>query len=47
MMLSLTKGRYLAREAESEADLHAAQALRARAFGLEAALDQDAFDGCV
>ena len=44
MMLSLTKGRYHAREAESEADLHAAQALRARAFGLEAALDQDAFD---
>ena len=44
MMLSLTKGRYHAREAESEADLHAAQTLRARAFGLEAALDQDAFD---
>jgi len=41
-MLALSKGRYLARMAVGVADLGAAQALRARAFGT--ARDGDAFD---
>ena len=43
-MRHLTKGRYTARLAETSIDLRAAQALRARAFGLPDDLDQDAFD---
>lgn len=41
-MASLTKGRYRARLAENAKDIGAAQALRARAFGLSA--DAEAFD---
>jgi putative hemolysin len=40
----LCKGRYRARQASGTADVEAAQALRARAFGLAAGLDVDAFD---
>lgn len=43
-MTPLTKGRYVARTASSEIDLERAQALRARAFGLEAERDKDEFD---
>lgn len=45
-MIDLTKGRYRAREAESAADLRAAQRLRAEAFALESTLDADDFDVC-
>lgn len=37
-------GRYLARKAETDADVERAQALRARCFGLAAARDADVFD---
>ena len=42
-MISLIRGRYIAREASSEADVRAAQALRSRCFGTKG-LDVDAFD---
>ncbi|WP_299042242.1 GNAT family N-acyltransferase [uncultured Tateyamaria sp.] len=41
-MIRLKKGRYVARTAQTPSDLRAAQALRARCFGLET--DSDAFD---
>ena len=44
-MISLTRGRYQARLAQSDDDLAAAQALRAQAFGLGCAKDCDDFDG--
>jgi putative hemolysin len=43
-MSLLTNGKYRAREAETAEDLAAAQALRARAFGLASPRDADAFD---
>ncbi|MEP5730014.1 MAG: GNAT family N-acyltransferase [Sulfitobacter sp.] len=43
-MIGLNKGRYIAREAQNEADVCAAQALRARCFGIECAHDADTFD---
>jgi len=43
-MTLLCKGRYRARQAIGDADLAASQCLRARAFGLDAVLDEDAFD---
>jgi putative hemolysin len=43
-MKSLSRGRYLARKADSEADLIRAQAFRARCFGLADAHDADPFD---
>jgi putative hemolysin len=45
MLIHLRKGRYVAKSAQTEADIIAAQALRARCFGLPDALDQDKFDG--
>ncbi|MEM6303138.1 MAG: GNAT family N-acyltransferase [Pseudomonadota bacterium] len=42
--ITLEKGRYRAREADKAADIEAAQALRARCFGLKTARDADAFD---
>ncbi|OAN75429.1 ornithine-acyl-ACP acyltransferase [Sulfitobacter sp. EhC04] len=42
--MHLNKGRYRARTAEGSADVVAAQRLRAFCFGLDAALDVDAFD---
>lgn len=46
-MIGLKKGRYTAREANTARDIQAAQALRARCFGLEETTDADAFDaGC-
>ena len=41
-MIGLSKGRYTACQARTQADIAAAQDLRARCFGLET--DQDAFD---
>ncbi|KIC48613.1 GNAT family N-acyltransferase [Tateyamaria sp. ANG-S1] len=41
-MIGLSKGRYAARQAETPQDVAAAQALRARCFGLDT--DADAFD---
>ncbi|WP_299280631.1 GNAT family N-acyltransferase [uncultured Tateyamaria sp.] len=41
-MIGLSKGRYLAEQAQSAHDIAAAQALRARCFGVD--LDGDAFD---
>ncbi len=43
-MVSLARGKYTARLAQSPGDIAAAQALRADAFGLNVSLDQDAFD---
>ena len=43
-MTPITKGRYTARAADGPDDLRAAQALRARAFGIASGLDADAFD---
>lgn len=43
-MIRLRKGRYIARETRDIADINAAQALRARCFGLKASHDADAFD---
>ncbi|MEP2640225.1 GNAT family N-acyltransferase [Roseobacter sp.] len=43
-MISLKRGRYHARLATSAHDIDAAQALRARCFGLTVARDADAFD---
>lgn len=43
-MLSLSKGRYCARFAQTSADRRAAQALRGRVFGAGNAPDADAFD---
>ncbi|MEL6889548.1 MAG: GNAT family N-acetyltransferase, partial [Pseudomonadota bacterium] len=43
-MIKLKRGRYTVRTAETSADIRAAQALRARCFGLGVAADQDAFD---
>jgi putative hemolysin len=43
-MLTLRKGRYRARLAETEADLAAAQALRARVFRSATGTDRDPFD---
>ena len=43
-MIRLNRGRYTARTAETSADIDAAQALRARCFGLAAARDADTFD---
>ncbi len=40
----LCRGKYLARQSTGPADLLAAQALRARSFGLNALLDRDPFD---
>lgn len=48
-MMSLKKGKYAARLAQSAEDLRAAQRLRARAFQLDDPVDQDSFDfdaGC-
>lgn len=41
-MIGLNKGRYIARQATEDADVQAAQALRARCFGI--ARDSDVFD---
>ncbi|THH38771.1 GNAT family N-acetyltransferase [Aliishimia ponticola] len=43
-MISLSKGKFAARLADSPSDIQAAQALRARAFGLDVAHDADSFD---
>ncbi|WP_299965583.1 GNAT family N-acyltransferase [uncultured Roseobacter sp.] len=43
-MTTLERGLYRARLAQSRADLHAAQALRARCFGLAGRRDEDAYD---
>ena len=43
-MISLTKGKYRAREAKTPSDVRAAQELRARCFNLDRPLDADAFD---
>lgn len=43
-MTAMTKGRYRARAALSASDIEAAQALRAKCFGLETLLDRDAYD---
>ena len=43
-MIDLARGRYRARTATSAAEITAAQRLRAASFGLDRALDVDAFD---
>ena len=43
-MIRLEKGRYVARQSDDPADIRAAQALRARCFGLERPLDIDRHD---
>ena len=43
-MILLEKGRYRARQTDDPADIAAAQALRARCFGLNTAADHDSFD---
>ena len=43
-MILLEKGRYKARQTDDPADIAAAQALRARCFGLDTPADCDAFD---
>ncbi|MEL6617439.1 MAG: GNAT family N-acyltransferase [Pseudomonadota bacterium] len=43
-MIGLKRGRYTVRISGSQADIHAAQALRARCFGLDGPRDADPFD---
>jgi len=43
-MIVLEKGRYTARQTDDPSDIAAAQALRARCFGLDIPADRDAFD---
>lgn len=43
-MISLSKGKYRARIAQTAEDIESAQRLRARAFGLPQSVDQDGFD---